>query len=358
MDARVELAADPTLDLALLRSVCRETNFDPGVVIRQHGVHYRDMYVITAGQVAVDLSMQFGRRKTVICGAGDPIGEIGFLRGWPATATVTAQTAVSALVIDDSILAHLERNEPVFTARLLRDFTATAERRVSSNVSVQFNASAYRGRQAVEVRLCRTREMTEQAQRLRYDVYCGELKRRSPNADHERRIISDAMDASAYVLIAVEAGEAIGTLRGNAASDGNLGVLEELYGMKSSPHHPQATCICTKFVIKKSKRGGPAAMKLIAAMVRLGRRFGMKECYGDCVPTLLPYYKAIGFTVAGEKFIHRENGLSYPLKLDLVQHGERLSKDPGVRQYVGIFARAGLIRFWDRLRKLFSGARH
>ena len=40
-------------------------------------------------------------------------------------------------------------------------------------------------------------------------------------------------------------------------------------------------------------------------------------------PALLPYYKALGFKIAGQKFFHPENGPSHPMRLDLVKHGGR-----------------------------------
>ena len=158
--------------------------------------------------------------------------------------------------------------------------------------------------QAIEVHLCRSKEMLERAKRLRYEVYCEELGRQSPYADHDKKVITDRLDDTGHVFIAVEAGETIGTLRGNASADTELGAMEELYGMRRSPHHPEATSICTKFIVRKSKRGG-AAEELIAAMVRYGIRNWIKECYIDCIPALLPYYKALGFKIAGQKFIPR-----------------------------------------------------
>src|SRR5262245_27387364 len=88
-------------DLQLLQSICTQVRFEPGDVLRQKGQHYRDMYVITDGCVDVDPGP-----------AGSPIGEIAFLRGSPATATVTARTATAALVIGDPTLARLEREQP------------------------------------------------------------------------------------------------------------------------------------------------------------------------------------------------------------------------------------------------------
>lgn len=119
--------------------------------------------------------------------------------------------------------------------------------------------------------------------------------------------------------------------------------------MKTSRHHPKATGICTKFVVKKSKRGSAASMKLITAVVRYGMRNRIEECYIDCIPALLPYYKAIGFRISGEKFFHRENGPSHPMMLDLAKYGERLSKEGGVR-YLSLIMRAQAIKWIDIIR--------
>jgi CRP-like cAMP-binding protein/predicted GNAT family N-acyltransferase len=337
-------------DLELLRSICRQVRFEPGDVLRQKGQHYRDMYVITDGCVDVDPEPSQGRASLVVAGIGAPIGEIAFLRGSPATATVTARTATAALVIGDPTLARLEREQPALTARWLRHLARTAEERTNYNLTW---AAATRTRakpQAIEVHLCRSKEMLERAKRLRYEVYCEELGRQSPYADHDKKVVTDHLDDTGHVFIAVEAGETIGTLRGNASADTELGAMEELYGMRRSPHHPEATSICTKFIVRKSKRGGAAGRKLIAAMVRYGIRNRIKECYIDCIPALLPYYKALGFKIAGQKFFHPENGPSHPMALDLVKHGRALSHEGGTGQYLSLIVRAQAIRLIDRLR--------
>jgi predicted GNAT family N-acyltransferase len=305
-------AATAPIDLRLLQSICREVRFEPGDILRQKGQHYRDMYVITSGCVAVDREIRRGAATLVVSDAGSPIGEISFLRGCPATATVTARRTTCALVLDDPTLARLESEYPAVAAHLLRQLAKTAEERMSHNLTWEPATPSYSRSHAVEVYLCRNKDMLESAKRLRYEVYCQELGRQSPYADHDKKIITDHMDDTGHVFIAVEGGETIGTLRGNAAAQGGLGVLEELYGMSASAHHPTATAICTKFIVKKSKRGGSAGMKLIAAMVRYGIRNHIRECYIDCIPTLIPYYKAIGFTMAGPNSFTARMGLPIP----------------------------------------------
>jgi N-acyl-L-homoserine lactone synthetase len=338
-----------------LQPYCRRAALAPGDILRRKGQHYADMFMMTAGTVEVDLGA--GRRtKLTLSGAGIPIGEIAFLRGCPATATVTARTAGACLVIDDAELARLESEQPALASSFLCHLALTAEERASFNLifAPEGRASVRGG--AIDVLLCRNREMLEQAQRLRYEVYCEELGRKSPYADHVKRTISDPLDDFGHTFIAVEDGDVIGTFRGNRATEGFLGLYEELYGMRASPHHPEATAVCTKFIVRKSKRRGPAALKLISAMVRFGVRHGVRECYIDCIPPLLHYYKALGFKVVGREFFHRENGPSVPMMLDVARHGRRLSRDADARDYLRLYLGAHLIRTVDRLRGLYAPA--
>jgi CRP-like cAMP-binding protein/predicted GNAT family N-acyltransferase len=319
-----EPGSDALIDSRSLQPFCRPIRFAPGEVLRRQGQHYRDMYVLTDGAVDVDRAVRGATTRVTRSGDGCPIGEIGFLRGCVATATVTAQTAIEALVIDDPTFGRLEREQPAVAAALLRRLAEIAEDRTSDNVTFVSGAFADARTQVIDVYLCRNEDMLRSAQRLRYDVYCQELRRNSPYADHDRKIISDDLDRFGHTFIAMEGGETIGTLRTNLSFEGSLGLLDELYGMRQSPHHPKATSVCTKFIIRKSKRGSPAAFKLISAVVRLGRRDNIMECYIDCVPALMPFYQALGFTVNGPMFFHRENGPSLPMVLDLVKHGKRL----------------------------------
>jgi predicted GNAT family N-acyltransferase len=338
----------PLIDSKLLQSFCSEIRFAPGDVIRQKGQHYADMYLITDGCVEVD--RETGHAAKLGVGAGSPVGEIGFLRGCPATATVTATTATSSLVIDDATLARLEREQPAVAAELLRHLAATADERTNDNLIFTATSRTYGRAKPIDVYLCRSPDMLESAQRLRYEVYCEELGRQSPYADHARKIITDDLDDKGYTFVAVEGGETVGTLRANLSAESSLGILEELYGMRRSAFHPDATAVSTKFIVKKSRRGGPTSIKLISAVVRFGLRAHVKECYMDSIPALLPYYKALGFTIAGRQFFHRENGPSHPMILDVAKHGERLSNEAGVRDFLNLIVKAQAIRLFDTVR--------
>jgi len=327
-----------------LRPFCRTADFRRGEILRRGGQHYNEMLWLTKGQVKVT----FDARRFSL-GAGSPVGEIGFLRGCPATATVTADDNASALIIDDVTLAKIEEQRPDLAAEFLRHLAEVAEERTSENV-VFTPTLAWRPGDGVTIQLCRTKEMKLEAQRLRYQVYVDELGRDSPYADHERRIIIDHLDEFAHTFLAVEEGRTIGTLRGNLTAEGSVGYLEELYGMTLSSKHPVATAICTKFAIKRENRGGPAAMGLIAAMVRFGLRHNVEECYIDCIPPLLHYYRAIGFKISGPEFFHREHGLSYPMVVDVTRRGRTLSEGLKPSGYLQLYIVAQAFKWWDRMR--------
>jgi CRP-like cAMP-binding protein len=328
-----------TFDPEPLQPYCRHVEFEPGERLRQKGQFYRDMYLLTGGEVEIDLGTGNGSSPTLIVAAG-PVGEIGFLSGRAATATVTVRQAATALVLDDPSLDRIEREEPQLAARLLHYLAETQEERTSFNLTVSSLESAAVDESAIDVFLCRDDAMLNAAKRLRYEVYCVELARHSPFADHEARTISDPLDAFGNTFVAVANGETIGTLRSNIGREGDLGVLEDVYGMRQSPHHPQATGICTKFVIRRSHRGSSAATRLISAMVGMGLRNGVKACFIDSIADLLPYYHALGFTPTGRAFFHRENGISHPLVLDLTVHGAKLAQLTGARDYLRAFVEA------------------
>ena len=177
----------------------------------------------------------------------------------------------------------------------------------------------------VEVFLCRNGDRLHDAQRLRYQVYCEELKRSSPYADHDKRIIRDNLDDYGHTFLAVNKDNPVGTLRCNFPLEGPIGILEKLYGMNSSLNHPEHTMICTKLIVRKSRRRGMTIMSLITAVARYALDNSARECFIDCIPELEPMYRRGGFKPAEEEFFHYENGPSLPMVLDVSKYAKRFA---------------------------------
>jgi predicted GNAT family N-acyltransferase len=341
--------AERSIDVTSLQPFCQAVSFERGQILRHKGQHYTDAYVIVDGSVIVDRKTK-GLSEVLVSGSGSPIGEIGFLLGRSATATVTAKTPTSVLSIDSQTVAQLSDRQPALAAELLRLFAMLADERMSDNVVLDSTARAFLPGPDISILLCQNSAMLEKAQRLRYTVYCDELKRRSPHADVGKRTISDDLDKVGHTFIAVKKGETVGTGRVNLCSEGSVGIYEELYGMKSSKHHPLGTAVITKFIVGKAHRGGPTSIKLIAAFARFTVRNSVKEVFIDSVPPLLPYYRAIGFQPGSHPFLHEENGISHPLVLDTVKHGSRLSNERSLRTYLNMIVKAKLLKLIDSVR--------
>jgi predicted GNAT family N-acyltransferase len=162
---------------------------------------------------------------------------------------------------------------------------------------------------------------------VRYDVYCGEFDRHSPYADHEQKTLIDNLDTNGASFLAMVDGRAIGTSRINLARHGELAGMPELYGMAASPHHPEKTCVITKYAIREPWRGGATYMRIFGAMATYLYQSRLSEIYIDCVPKLARFYATMGFRQCEAEFVHYENGLSVPMVLDIPAYLERMPLD-------------------------------
>lgn len=303
------------------RGLFRTATFAAGEELRRKANHYTDTCLIIDGAVDVDSGTD---SAVTTLGPGSPVGAAEFLQGRAASSAV-ARERTTVLHIDDNALVRLEKEDPMLAIRLQRGLTAAAKRKTARNADSKARWEVSE-KASLEILLCRNDEMLERAAQLRYRVYCEELGRKSPYADHTKKIIRDNLDDFGHTFIAVSDGELIGTLRANLSAEGSLGAVEKTYGMTNSPHHPDATMICTKFIVDPKHRGGPASMHLIAAMARFVIKAGARESYIDTIPSLLPLYRRLGYIIAAEEFAHCENGPSIPMVMDLTKHAERLAR--------------------------------
>jgi CRP-like cAMP-binding protein len=79
-----------------------------GKVLVREGQHRRELFVITSGSVKVT---RRGRRLNTM-GPGDFFGEIALLSGGPRTATCTAETDVSLMIVNPTRFGVVLETEP------------------------------------------------------------------------------------------------------------------------------------------------------------------------------------------------------------------------------------------------------
>ena len=318
--------------------------FDGGEVLRQKGQFYRDLLLILEGEAEVRL----GPSRLLTVGPGHPIGELGYLNGTAANATVTAKGRLLAWRLDDASMSALEAANPTDALALLRAVADTGQLREADNAAFAAAGPLSRTSPEFEILLCRNAEILTEAQRLRYAVYCEELGRSSPHADHQRKIIADELDDFGHVFVARSGGRTVGTIRANRPNEGEIGLYEELYDLRASPWYPDGVAISTKFVVLPEMRGTTLGLRLIGTLARFSRSYDIRECYCDCVPGLLHYYRALGFVPSGPPFLHRENGTSYPMRLDARKHRNRLEREPGWLQLTDFMVRSKLIKWFGQ----------
>lgn len=300
----------------------KTNDFKPGVSIRIKGLLYKNMHIILDGQVNVNLGPSFPCK---IIGKGFPIGEIGFLRGVPATANVTAIGLVKTLAIDAAAFSSFESEQPKIAAEFLKQLSVITEERLNYNLTY-IDPSSHTNESKTKIIICQDKNTLLAAQKLRYEVYCKELKRQSPFADHDSGVISDNLDSFGSTFLAMQEDEAIGTLRINSSSEGDLGSFAHLYGVIRSPLYPQETAICTKFIVKKSRRGTMTATRLISAVAGFSYHSGWNELYIDCIEALRLFYERLGFRVCADKFFNLETGPVYPMKINVRNALDQLSE--------------------------------
>jgi voltage-gated potassium channel len=114
MVARVPLFADlEAKDIADILGLLRAQTVDPGDIIVRRGDAAQSMYFIAAGEVEID----FGS-KPVRLGVGHFFGEVAVLKRARRSATVTAATRVSLLVLDADDMRALMEREPRIAERV------------------------------------------------------------------------------------------------------------------------------------------------------------------------------------------------------------------------------------------------
>ena len=113
-------------DQALLTSKAQHVNFTAGQVLIHEGMPGKSVYLIRTGSVAIQRSGS----KIANLGAGDVCGEMAFLENTSSSASVVAETAVTADAIDALELQRIFVAFPHLAARFYRSIAVTLSKRL------------------------------------------------------------------------------------------------------------------------------------------------------------------------------------------------------------------------------------
>ena len=119
-----------TRDWALLAAHMVPVRYGRGDVLLHEGVHRRALLIVRSGLVRVERTMQGQAIVLAQLGAGEVLGDIGFVGNAPASASVVAQEPCTVDLIEGDALQALVAAEPGFAARFYHSLALSLARRL------------------------------------------------------------------------------------------------------------------------------------------------------------------------------------------------------------------------------------
>lgn len=161
-------------------------------------------------------------------------------------------------------------------------------------------------------------EEKQRVYRFRYSVYVDEMGKRNLScADHDRKILTDDLDASATLFYADSGGQLVATLRRNLVGcDGMPEAYRDIYDLAAfEGFAPESLSLSSRLMIAREMRGSPALARLLVgayedALVR-GRRLDL--C--NCSPSLVDLYEHLGYRRYKDNFMDPDVGYRVPMAL-------------------------------------------
>lgn len=120
-------------DIVWLFQAGRERTVQRGAAIVHEGIRPSAIFLVIRGGFDVDVD-SVGDEPLARLETGELIGEISFLEGSAASATIVAAEDSAVLEIDNRVLSARIGEDSAFAARMYRAFALVAERRLRKRV--------------------------------------------------------------------------------------------------------------------------------------------------------------------------------------------------------------------------------
>ena len=120
-------------DMLWLFQVGEKKIVNPGTALVHEGARQNAIFIVIRGGFSVGVET-LANEPLAKLGAGELIGEISFLEGSAASATIVADEESAVLVVDDQLLSERIRKNTDFAARMYRAFALIAERRLRARI--------------------------------------------------------------------------------------------------------------------------------------------------------------------------------------------------------------------------------
>lgn len=158
-------------------------------------------------------------------------------------------------------------------------------------------------------------EQREAIYRFRYQIYVDEMGKRLSYADHERRMLYDALDDSADHFLVEHQGEAIATARLNQLGSTDFGdYWRQVYKLREWAEFPDSTIsMSSRLMVAASWRGSAVLGGLLMTLFEHSRRLGVRFNFLNCSPSLLEFYEQLGYRRYTDGFVDEDVGYHVPM---------------------------------------------
>lgn len=159
--------------------------------------------------------------------------------------------------------------------------------------------------------------------RLRYEVYVEEMHRRC-EADHDRRMLEDAFDTTAFLVYAKSGLEVVGTVRTNFKRCGPVELEDEYQLCQFTPYYPDCVACSGKLIVAKRYRNSRLGLDLASFLFDFGKQQQILFDFININVTfqgplrskkLYHMYQKLGYREYREPFQHSERGEVLPMVL-------------------------------------------
>lgn len=135
---------------------------------------------------------------------------------------------------------------------------------------------------------------------LWYEVYYKEMGRNTQYANHQDKVITDALEPHSYIIIAKTRNTIIGSFRINFPEDGEISYYDDFYTLTNFKSN--SIGIGTRYMVHPNFRGNYVSHLLVDHSIDFLRQLGKKSLIIDCNPPVYKLFEKQGFTdYLGEK---------------------------------------------------------
>ena len=169
---------------------------------------------------------------------------------------------------------------------------------------------------SLEISVAKTKTELEDLFRFRYGIYIEEFRLSPLEADHKHKILRDYLDDYAISYVLRSQSKIVGSLRILFLEDipCTQSLIKKFHLASAIDNFGlSAICATSRFMVAPELRHSRAIWKLMEAVYQDARQRGVRLNYGDCSPSLLPFYEHLGYRRYCPGYDDPSYGYKFPL---------------------------------------------